>query len=169
MNLLIVIDEFLHFVMYRILPVLIFFMLILLFMGFKKKYSKNMSQLKLSLKNKASGVIFGKFGTMVAYSPAGSEGHIAVFGGSGLGKTTAVLIPTLKSWSGTSFTIDISGDICKNVDMPHKLIYEPGNPNSTPYNLFGAIDLMNNIDDQNEALEQLAFLMMPNDEKMSDT
>lgn len=168
MNLLIVIDEFSHFVMYRILPVLIFFMLILLFMGFKKKYS-NMSQLKISLKNKASGVIFGKFGTMVAYSPAGSEGHIAVFGGSGLGKTTAVLIPSLRNWNGTSFTIDISGDICKNVEMPDKLIFEPGNPNSTPYNLFGAIDLMKNRDDQNEALEQLAFLMMPNDEKMSDT
>lgn len=168
MNLLIVIDEFSHFIMYRILPVLIFFMLILLFMGFKKKYS-NMSQLKISLKNKASGVIFGKFGTMVAYSPAGSEGHIAVFGGSGLGKTTAVLIPSLRNWNGTSFTIDISGDICKNVEMPDKLIFEPGNPNSTPYNLFGAIDLMKNRDDQNEALEQLAFLMMPNDEKMSDT
>jgi type IV secretory pathway TraG/TraD family ATPase VirD4 len=53
--------------------------------------------------------------------------------------------------------------------MPHKLIYEPGNPNSTPYNIFGSIDQIKNKDDQNEALEQLAFLMMSTDEKMTDT
>jgi type IV secretory pathway TraG/TraD family ATPase VirD4 len=144
-------------------------MIILTIIGFKKKYLNKMSQLKINLKNKASGIVFGKFGTMVTYSPAGSEGHIAVFGGSGLGKTSAILIPTLRSWSGTSFTIDISGDICKNVDIPYKLIYEPGNPNSTPYNLFGTIDQIKKKDDQNEALEQLAFLMMPIDGKMSDT
>ena len=58
----------------------------------------------------------------------------------GLGKTSALLIPTLQAWQGTSFTIDISGDICRNIDKPHKMIYEPANPDSIPYNIFGAID-----------------------------
>ena len=68
-------------------------------------------------KSKAKGIIFGKEKSAYVYSPTSQEGHVAVFGGSGLGKTSAILIPTLRSWSGTSFTIDISGDICKNVEI----------------------------------------------------
>lgn len=109
-----------------------------------------------------SGVVFGKEknGTTV-YSPAADEGHIAVFGGSGSGKTSAILIPTLRCWPGTSLTIDISGDISSNVDCPNKLIYEPGNPFSVPYDIFAAIDEMDDEDDQNEALSKIAYLLIP--------
>lgn len=109
-----------------------------------------------------SGVVFGKEknGTTV-YSPAADEGHIAVFGGSGSGKTSAILIPTLRCWPGTSLTIDISGDISSNVDCPNKLIYEPGNPFSVPYDIFAAIDGMDDEDDQNEALSKIAYLLIP--------
>ena len=135
----------------------------------KRKLDKRKTQLKKTFKSKAHGAVFGKQGLKVIYSPTNQEGHIAVFGGSGLGKTSALLIPTLRSWTGTSFTIDISGDICKNVDMPNKMIYEPANPDSLPYNIFGPIDRLKSEDDKNEALEELAFLMMPDDEKMADT
>lgn len=135
----------------------------------KRKLDKRKNQLKKTFKSKAHGAVFGKQGLKVIYSPTNQEGHIAVFGGSGLGKTSALLIPTLRSWTGTSFTIDISGDICKNVDMPNKMIYEPANPDSLPYNIFGPIDRLKSEDDKNEALEELAFLMMPDDEKMADT
>lgn len=109
-----------------------------------------------------SGVVFGKEtnGTIV-YSLAADEGHIAVFGGSGSGKTSAILIPTLRCWPGTSLTIDISGDISSNVDCPNKLIYEPGNPFSVPYDIFAAIDGMDDEDDQNEALSKIAYLLIP--------
>ena len=80
---------------------------------FKSNLVKRKSQLKRTSKSKAKGIIFGKQGLSLVYSPTQQEGHVAVFGGSGLGKTSALLIPTLRSWSGTSFTIDISGDICK--------------------------------------------------------
>lgn len=143
--------------------------LIVLIIDTKRKLDKRKTQLKKAFKSKAHGIIFGKQGLKVIYSPTNQEGHIAVFGGSGLGKTSALLIPTLRSWTGTSFTIDISGDICKNVDIPHKMIYEPANPDSLPYNIFGPIDRLENEDDKNEALEELAFLMMPDDEKMADT
>lgn len=143
--------------------------LIVLIIDTKRKLDKRKTQLKKAFKSKAHGIIFGKQGLKVIYSPTNQEGHIAVFGGSGLGKTSALLIPTLRSWTGTSFTIDISGDICKNVDIPHKMIYEPANPKSIPYNIFGPIDRLKNEDDKNEALEELAFLMMPDDEKMADT
>lgn len=107
------------------------------------------------------GILFGKQGGKITYSSTDAEGHIAVFGGSGLGKTSALLIPTLRSWTGTSFTIDISGDICRNVDIPNKLTYNPANAASIPYNIFGAIDGLATEDDRNEALEELAFLLMP--------
>ena len=135
----------------------------------KRKIEKRQTQLKRASKMKAKGIIFGKKGHSLIYSPTQQEGHVAVFGGSGLGKTSALLIPTLRSWDGTRFTIDISGDICRNVDMQRKMIYEPSNPNSVPYNIFGTIDQMEDENDQNEALEEIAFLLMPDDERMSDT
>ena len=131
--------------------------LLALIIEVKRKLDKRKTQLKKAFKARAHGAVFGKQGLKVVYSPTSREGHIAVFGGSGLGKTTALLIPTLRSWTGTSFTIDISGDICKNVDMPHKMIYEPANPDSLPYNIFEPIDRLKNEDDKNEALEELVL------------
>lgn len=111
---------------------------------------------------RAHGVIFGKKCGRLAYSPESAEGHIGVFSASGTGKTSAVGIPTLRSWQGTSFVIDISGDICKNCpNIPHKLVFEPDNSSTIPYNIFSAIDQLNSVDDKHEALEQLAFLIMP--------
>lgn len=151
-----------------LLPCLVILGIILFIIAWIIHHPHKKIQLKKAGKKKAHGILFGKQGLKVVYSPTNQEGHVAVFGGSGLGKTSALLIPTLLNWTGTSFTIDISGDICKNVDMPNKLIYEPGNPQSIPYNIFGSIDLLKNEDDQNECLEELAFLMMPDSEKMSD-
>lgn len=120
------------------------------------------SQLCLGSAAAAHGIIFGKAQfNRIAFSPSSAEGHVAVFGGSGSGKTSAILIPTLRSWDGNSFVIDISGDISSNISCPNKIIYEPGNTNSAPYDTFAVIDDLRSIDDQNEALEQLAFLLMP--------
>jgi type IV secretory pathway TraG/TraD family ATPase VirD4 len=111
---------------------------------------------------RAHGVIFGRKGGRLAYSPEDAEGHIGVFSASGTGKTAAVGIPTLRSWQGTSFVVDISGDICRNCpQMPNKMVFEPDNSASLPYNIFSVIDTLNCAEDQQEALEQLAFLLMP--------
>lgn len=162
----------LQLVAFKIIPIIIGIALLIVAVGYilnqRKKQAVQMSQLKKEGKEKATGIIFGKLRRKLIYSPTNSEGHAIVFGGSGLGKTSAILIPTLRSWNGTSFTIDISGDICKNVDMPNKLIYEPADPKSTPYNIFGPIDQIKDVSDKNEALEQLALLIMPNDEKAAD-
>lgn len=132
-------------------------------------YFKPKSTLKEEIPAKAHGILFGKNGRKVVYSPTDSEGHIAVFGGSGLGKTSALLIPTLQHWNGTSFSIDIAGDICSKVDMPNKMIYEPANFRSIPYNIFASIDCLKTETERNQALEQLAFLLMPDDINSSDS
>lgn len=143
-----------------IVAVVIFF--VFLFKIKDKETKKEEGHRSLKTSKGPSGVVFGKEknGTTV-YSPAADEGHIAVFGGSGSGKTSAILIPTLRCWPGTSLTIDISGDISSNVDCPNKLIYEPGNPFSVPYDIFAAIDGMDDEDDQNEALAKIAYLLLP--------
>lgn len=111
---------------------------------------------------RAHGIIFGKRGVRLAYSSESDEGHVGVFSASGTGKTSAVGIPTLRAWQGTSFVIDISGDICKNCPkMPDKLVFEPDNNSTIPYNIFSVIDTLSSIEDKNEALEQLAYLIMP--------
>ena len=139
-----------------LIATLILIYAIIAFKHFKGKTKKKtkMTQLKKMSRKKANGIVFGKcvFHKLVC-SPTNAEGHIAV------------LIPTLQAWQGTSFTIDISGDICRNIDKPHKMIYEPANPDSIPYNIFGAIDDLDDVDEQNESLEQLALQLMPDKEK----
>lgn len=124
---------------------------------------------RLGTAARAHGVIFGKRGARLAYSSESDEGHIGVFSASGTGKTSAIGIPTLRAWQGTSFVIDISGDICRNCpNMPHKLIFEPDNDTTIPYNIFAPIDALQSIEDKNEALEQLAYLLMPEPPQLNE-
>ena len=131
-------------------------------LAYEQHRKNKQAAVRFGSQSSAHGVIFGKKRGRLAYSPENAEGHIGVFSASGTGKTSAVGIPTLRSWRGTSFTIDISGDICKNCpQMPDKIIFEPDNSSTIPYNIFSAIDALKSSEDKNEALEQLAFLLMP--------
>jgi type IV secretory pathway TraG/TraD family ATPase VirD4 len=136
--------------------------------------NRQLKELKKGSRKKAHGIIFGKQGIRLVYSPFDKEGHVGVFSASGTGKTSACLIPSIRSLSENptksyTYTIDISSDITKNCpDVPHKLIYAPEKPDTTPYNIFGPIDDLNEIEDKYEALEQLAFLLMPETPNMND-
>lgn len=132
--------------------------------GKREDNRNNDTKLKTINKDKAEGFIFGKVNNnKVAYSPTDEEGHIVIFGGSGSGKTSALLIPSLRVWKGNAFVIDISGDIIKNVPNNNAIVYDVEDKNTIPFNIFGSIDLMLYEEDRNEALEKLAFLLMPDD------
>lgn len=144
----------------------VFFGVVVIFMAavllYEQHRKRQLAEVKYGTATTAHGIIFGKRGRKLAYSPTEAEGHVGVFSASGTGKTAAVGIPTLRSWQGTSFVIDISGDICRNcLKMPDKLVFEPDNRTTLPYNIFGAIDTLPDVADKYEALEQLAFLLMP--------
>jgi Type IV secretory pathway, VirD4 components len=113
-----------------------------------------------------SGIVFGKSQGQYVCSPTNEEGHSLVVGGTGSGKTSACLIPTLRAWKGTSFSIDISGDISMNVSMPNMSVIDPYDTNSTSYDIFGAIDDLSGADEQHEALERLAYLIIPENLKL---
>ena len=139
--------------------------------SFEKKEKKNtkLRDLEWGKRGKVHGIIFGRKKDKVLYSPTSREPHCFVCAGTGKGKTSSVLIPTLRSWNGSSLTIDISGDISKNCpDMPCKLIYEPENPQTIPYNVFATIDKMDGENSQNEALCQLAILLLPEQPNAQD-
>lgn len=129
---------------------------------------KKLKELKEATPNEAKGIVFGKkkgmFTKKVVYSPAENEGHCGIFSASGTGKTSAVCIPTLRSWTegNTAFVIDIAGDIEANCpNIKNKLVYAPENPETTAYNIFAPIDELVDSSDKQEALEQLAYLLMP--------
>ena len=135
----------------------------------KSNNQKKLVNLKWGKRGKVHGVIFGRKGNKVLYSEATKEQHCFVCAGTGKGKTSSLLIPTLRSWTGSSMTIDISGDISKNCpDMENKMVFEPEDPNTITYNVFSMIDKMNTTDEQNEALCQLAILLMPESPNMND-
>lgn len=149
-----------------ILCVAVIFMLTVLLMEQHRK--RQLAEVKYGSATTAHGIIFGKRGRRLAYSPTDAEGHIGVFSASGTGKTAAVGIPTLRSWRGTSFVIDISGDILKNCPQMDKLVFEPDSSTTAPYNIFSVIDNLTDMADKYEALEQLAFLLMPEPPQMTE-
>ncbi len=125
----------------------------------RSKYRKNPLELTLK-KDKIHGIVFGRKGRKFAFSPTNDEGHVFVSGGSGSGKTSALLIPTLRAWKGTHFTIDISGDIERNANSLVDLVFAPYEDNSLPYNIFSPIDKLPEFE-RTEAIVQLALLIMP--------
>ena len=150
-----------------VLALAIVYLLFTIIKNYIKKDNNTNVMLKESSRDSAECIIFGIEKRNLVFSPTNAEGHISVFGGSGVGKTSAILIPTLLKWKGTSLTIDISGDISKNVNIENKLVYQPGN-GTIPYNVFYQIDLVDEKSKKNELLEQLAFLMMPDNDDFSD-
>ncbi len=136
------------------------------------------STIRSGLRSKSIGIIFGLYLLfdhplpLTAFSPITDEGHILCVGGSGMGKTTALLIPTLISWAiggGYFIVLDISGDINGNVNVTNKLVYEPGNYRSIPFNIFGEIDRLSNKNEQDKALAKLSLLLLPDKPKSTDS
>lgn len=119
------------------------------------------SDIRYKPKGQARGIVFGKRLGLRAYSPEQDEGHILVLGPSGTGKTSALLIPTLRSWQGTALVVDISGDIAANVNTANKIIFDPTSDDCIPYDVFAAINLIEDETERQERLEQLAYLLLP--------
>lgn len=117
--------------------------------------------IKYRPKKKTQGILFGKKYGLIAYSPEQQEGHIIVMGPSGTGKTSALLIPTLRSWQGTALGVDISGDISANVHSDNKIIFDHTSGQCVPYDVFAAVDATADETERHERLEQLAYLLLP--------
>lgn len=75
------------------------------------------------------------------------DGHIAVFGGSGAGKTTGIALPTMKAWRHPLFTIDFKGDLVNKRTGPNtKVLYLLNGVENTFY--YGPFDYIRNADEE---------------------
>ncbi len=141
----------------------------------EKKDITRIPPLSIAPPDKAIGIVLGKKGKKVYYSDSEKEGHVFVCAASGAGKTTSIAIPSIRSFCripvktkehtdptpNTCFVIDISGDIEPNCDIPNKLTWDVEDPNSIPYNILAPVDAERNKKKQNELLQKLAFIIMP--------
>jgi len=135
----------------------------------KRQRRKKQSMLIETSWSNRKGIVFGKnrLGRIVQ-SPADKEGHVLVVGGSGAGKTSAILIPTLQKICCNFFALDISGDITAKVQRDDIIVYNPLDPSTVPYDVFALIDSLGDEDERLEQLEKLAFLIMPDSPNASE-
>ena len=119
----------------------------------------------LKYSRKPSGIVYGKDKRGFLCSPICEEQHVFVGSPSGLGKTAAVLIPTIRSFTnsgGHVLCLDISGDILSNCpEVNSTLVYEAENEFSTPYDVFRIIDSQSSKNAKYKHLIDLANQLMP--------
>lgn len=91
------------------------------------------SCMKFNSLNK-SFFMFGKTENDLVGKDFNCDGHIAVFGGSGSGKSTGIAIPTLCTWKGPIFAFDFKGDLVKWAGRRNpKILYLLGNRDNQYY------------------------------------
>lgn len=102
--------------------------------------------------------------------PSSTDFHFLIWGGTGSGKTSAVIIPTLQSWGARFFAIDISGDILKHTHTSRSVFFAPFNKGGQPYDIFF---IMNECKFYNskmfEAAELIAHSLVPMPTNLGDT
>ena len=156
---------------YLLLFLAIFFGIGVLFTLQHKKMSespqKKLKKANLKLSSTPQGVVFGKLKKKYVCSPAFAEGHIFVGGGSGLGKSSALLIPTLNAFSseGNFFSIDICGDLAKNVECESCVRFEVGET-TEKYNVFYNVDRFPQR--KLELIQKIAFSLLPEQTNLNE-
>lgn len=132
-----------------------------------KKYPKVMPEI-----SGTPGVFLGQHPFHEPYvyygMPQGSEGHMAIIGGSGTGKSSGIVKPTLKTWTAPLLATDIKGELSDFykelyrdglVKRPY-LIFDPMQVNTPCYDPFQWL-----MDDSQDNLSgnigELSFAIAP--------
>lgn len=97
--------------------------------------------------------------TKYAFLAAAKEFHSLILGESGSGKSSAIIIPTLDHWPGGGFVLDCEGDLTMYAHCKSSKLWSPV-ITGRPYNIFGQIDRLSSVREQNEALAGLAHLLI---------
>lgn len=91
---------------------------------------------KLRSKN-PEGIIFGRQGSQYIRKPIAEDGHVLVIGGSGSGKTSGSLLPTLlANPEAAVFALDIKGELSYKATKktnPQVLVVNPSDRSSAGY------------------------------------
>lgn len=149
-------------VMGMLLILLIIAVAVLVIIIIRALYRLRKNGIDICLENHASGIILGRIGPLVVCSPENAEPHVAVWGGSGTGKTRSIVLPTLNHWgqNNTVFAIDVSGDISSNIHNRNSIIFEPGR-STIPYNPLYEADFADGKQATIYSLDNLVDAIMP--------
>lgn len=111
--------------------------------------------------NNGPGFYFGRYGMDKIGKPQQEDGHIIIIGAPGSGKTSALAIPTLSTWTGGLFAIDIKGELLeKSYDMPNNIIFDPFNESTYGYDPFLMLQSAG-TDDFSHALNDILMAIIP--------
>lgn len=92
-----------------------------------KRFGNDIPQYMQHSEKKSAGFFFGMRKAndgSIHYigKPQNNDGHILVIGGAGSGKSSCIAIPTLATWNGPIFAIDIKGELfeqCHDLNLKH--------------------------------------------------
>jgi hypothetical protein len=84
--------------------------------------AKNPKANKDVISSNPHGVIFGKQYHQYIIKPEVMGHHVMVIGGTGTGKSSCIVIPTLRYWNGSVFAIDIKCELYENTCVYRKKI-----------------------------------------------
>lgn len=84
-----------------------------------KAHFLNESGLKKGKLINHNGLVFGKKGNQLVAKPNDMDGNVAIFGGAGTGKTASNLIPTLLTYQGNAFVVDIKPELLPKTGHLH--------------------------------------------------
>lgn len=70
--------------------------------------------------------------------PIGMDGHAAIYGGSGSGKSSCSAIPSIRAWDGPIFAVDVKGElVTQPTKFPKKILnLNGGTADSSRYDPF---------------------------------
>lgn len=115
--------------------------------------------------SKPDGILFGKQGKYYVRKPISEDGHVLLIGGSGSGKSSCGVIPTLLSSQDTAvFAIDIKGELSykatKRTD-PKVMVFNPTDRYSCGYDPLYKLKDGCSADDICETMRHIAESLIP--------
>lgn len=103
---------------------------------FERKQLRPHPPVKLYLHD-VPGFVFGKYGKEYIGKPQKEDGHILIIGAPGSGKSTALAIPSLRTWTGAVFAIDIKGELLeKGAESQNNIVFDPFDETTYGYDPF---------------------------------
>lgn len=110
------------------------------------------------------GIVFGKLKGEYVVKSEDEMAVTLVLGGTRSGKTSGVCIPTLKSWKGGVFAIDIKGELFDNTKTDRERInrtvkkFDPCDINASGYDPFHVLNTSRN---KAQAVTEIAMAIVP--------
>lgn len=112
--------------------------------------------------NNLHGVVFGKEKDKYFIKNEDEQGSVLIIGGARSGKGSGIIIPSLKSWQGGFFVIDIKGELynatAKDRDINYVKKFNPCEAGTSGYNPYYALQTARNIV---HAVQQISFSIIP--------